>query len=580
METLTLLDGSLQGQGTVDITVFGTDAENLPRVRQVGDIVRLHRVKVRCDRREARGEATPLAPASWLGTAGHAKRWRHPRLRVLTPSRAPLCGLLGGPLRRPASVQRQGVQEARVCALLRSRGAAPFCLDAKSKHLLTRASLSQGASDAPYQHSGATFTFDDADKARLAQLRLLSRRLRQQPVLDERDLGGEYARTLCDLRHDTGFCDLVCYVLHVSWPAHQGWSSLPVIWVWDGTDAFPYDFAFRRTPEQSWPEGLAPERHAFPLAAAINHLPAVTPGNEHPWPRDSRNALKGVPPIGTIMPVVLHPHAASVFTKESMPLPGQWYKIRNIGLMIADGQMQGLFSMDSKVVPATTPPQATSCSAWLRATTDALINPWFAGERNREQRSLTRVTHPKAAHVRFSTLREVRACPAPGKFKCLVRLKAVRPAEAHRFSMPKERFISEQTTAASIDGGPGAHRPAAHDGETVLALALLVEDATDELPLILTGDDAAAFFGADDPAAAPPVLMDGPQHPAAVALQAKVDRMMQLQDTGQGDMRFPWLIVVLETYVDCMNAGPADDAMLLDMRSIKRARLCDTILKI
>jgi hypothetical protein len=49
METLTLLDGSLQGQGTVDITVFGTDAENLPRVRQVGDIVRLHRVKVRCD---------------------------------------------------------------------------------------------------------------------------------------------------------------------------------------------------------------------------------------------------------------------------------------------------------------------------------------------------------------------------------------------------------------------------------------------------------------------------------------------------------------------------------------------------
>jgi len=96
----------------------------------------------------------------------------------------------------------------------------------------------------------------------------------------------------------------------------------------------------------------------------------------------------------------------------------------------------------------------------------------------------------------------------------------------------------------------------------------------------LTGDDAAAFFGADDPAAAPPVLMDGPQHPAAVALQAKVDRMMQLQDAGQGDMRFPWLIVVLETHVDCMSAGPADDAMLLDMRSIKRARLCDTILKI
>jgi Telomeric single stranded DNA binding POT1/CDC13 len=77
METLTLLDGSLQGQGTVDITVFGTDAENLPRVRQVGDIVRLHRVKVRCDRREAREEATPRAPASWLGTAGHAKNDGH-----------------------------------------------------------------------------------------------------------------------------------------------------------------------------------------------------------------------------------------------------------------------------------------------------------------------------------------------------------------------------------------------------------------------------------------------------------------------------------------------------------------------
>jgi hypothetical protein len=403
-------------------------------------------------------------------------------------------------------------------------------------------------------------------------------------VIDERDLG-QYARTISEIRHGAAFYDLVCYVPHVSWPSSPA-AGLPVIWAWDGTDAFPYDPTFTHISDQGWPGDTLPLRQTFPLAAACAALPRVMPGMRGPF--RSAATLGGVPPIGTFLPVVLHPYAAVMFTQGSMNLAGGWHKLRNIGVMVADGQLQGVFSQHSKVATAA-PPIATTSSAEVRATGDEGINLWFARTKaGKEAASLTTVVHPAASGVPFSTLREVRAAPPPAKFKCLVRVKSVRPAEAHKFTGPAAKFASEQAAAARLAGDPAVRLPSIHSwphgptgaapGAAVLAVLLHIEDATDEAVVVCTGDDAATFFGG---AASPPVLMDGPEHPTAMALQAQVERMTRLQDTGKGgEKRFPWLIVALESYVDATQArGALGVEALQDMRSVKRLRLCDTALK-
>ena len=393
-------------------------------------------------------------------------------------------------------------------------------------------------------------------------------------MIDERDLG-QYTRTISEIRHGAVFYDLVCYVPHVSWPASPA-AGLPVIWAWDGSDAFPYDPSFTHIPDHGWPGDTLPLRQTFPLAAACAALPRVLPGMRGAF--RSAATLGGVPPIGTILPVVLHPYAAVMFTQASLNLAGGWHKLRNIGVMVADGQLQGVFSPHSKVATAA-PPLATTSSAEVRAQGDEGINLWFARTKaGKEAASLSRVVHPAASEVPFSTLREVRAAPPPAKFKCLVRVKRVRPAEAHKFTGPATKFAADQAAAAMLAGDPAGGAARAAPGAAVFAVLLHIEDATDEAVVVCTGEDAATFFGG---AASPPVLMDGPEHPTAIALQAQVERMTQLQDTGKGgEKRFPWLIVALESYVDATQArGALGAEALQDMRSVKRLRLCDTALK-
>ena len=391
-------------------------------------------------------------------------------------------------------------------------------------------------------------------------------------MIDERDLG-QYARPICDFRPGTAFYDLVCYVPHVSWPSTPA-AGLPVIWAWDGTDAFPFASNFVHF-EQGWPSDTAPLRQTFPLAAACAALPQVMPHLGQAF--RSASYLGGVPPIGSIVPVVLHPHAAALFTPASLNLAGGWHKLRNIGVLVADGQLQGLFTSHSKVATVE-PPMSTLIAAKARAVGDELINPWFPRTRaKREKASLSTVLHPAAAELPFSTLREVHAMPPPAKFKCLVRVTSVRPGEAHRFTVPAAQFASDHVSAAMLAGDtPGG---AAHThGAAVLSVLLRMEDATDEAAVVCTGHEAATFFGMG---ASPPVLMDSPEHPAAQAMLAQVKRMTELQDIGTGTEKFPWLIVVLETYVDATQdrGGYIGQDALKDIRSVKRLRLCDTALK-
>ncbi len=209
---------------------------------------------------------------------------------------------------------------------------------------------------------------------------------------------GEYLKSICQLRPDSGFFDLLCLVITVDWPAD---GEVPILYCWDGTDAQPSHCDVCALPENAPPGAM----HALPLQDALAALPGNTPGAAAPW--RSAPFLKGVPPIGTVIPVVLHPHAATTLTREHLPADGTWVKLRNVGVMFFRGQVQAMYAPQSKW--ALAPPAKDLVSDAEERARRGLVATWAPQGAAAQAAYLTRVP-AHAMRVPFSTLREARAC--------------------------------------------------------------------------------------------------------------------------------------------------------------------------
>jgi len=435
----------------------------------------------------------------------------------------------------------------------------------------------------PYQRNTHHSAFTALDRNRLHHLR-------EWVAAPERvlDAASDFERSIVELpphSRDTGaamFFDLLCLVLLVSWP---GDGTLPVLFVWDGTDARPCDpFGdplppgvagqpppTSYTPRQSW---------ELPLAAAV----ASQAAGGHAWPTAA--FLGGVPPIGTALPVVLTQEAAMSLRDESkLPRAGSWVRIRGLLAMSHRGQLQAAYLVSSRWAPAAS--GAGSMAGKLLSDADARFKGgklafWAPGHGGRvpTQGCPTRVP-PFALAIRQSTLREAMAKPAPQRFRVCCRVTAVEPHVspdtgdgAHLLTQPTAAMHKAAAAAAALRGEPPPPPPAASH---CFALRLTLTDATGSLQAALVGDEGARFFHG-----VPAVAML-PGCAEAVALAAKLRRLLcrgepPAPEGEEAAEKAVWIQLCLESYVDARfdaaRVAPAD-AM---EAGVKRFRIFETVL--
>jgi len=435
------------------------------------------------------------------------------------------------------------------------------------------ARAAQGA-DAPYQKSSVTFSFDALDASKLATLRAMSRRLQGSPSAHALQFAGEslkYLKSIVALRPGGGRFDLLCLVLAVEW---GGPGTALVLHCWDGTDAHPFHREQCCTTEGGPPETQLIVRE-LPLSAALAALPGPsTPGASQPW--RSQAFLGGVPPLGTCMPVVVMPpvHGRPELASAQLPQPGAWVKLRNLGVLLARGQLQGAYTGESKWALAHAPAPAELVLNAEKRLQEGHLAFWAKRGRAAQAACLTRIPSHCVEHVPCSSLREVIARPAPHKFRCLVRVTAVTPQQPHRLAHPRGPLDAAQAQSAAQVGDDCAARQAQCAGESHLyAFLLSLEDSTAQLQALLYGDHAAKFMHGY-PAAA---------REAGTAetgmLAAKLARLSPPPGSNTADETGVWVHVILESHVDADFLPQGLSAQQQrDVEAVKRVCVVDTVL--
>jgi hypothetical protein len=390
---------------TLEVVLFG-GKDQLPQPREVGDIIRLHRVK-------ARGS---------LGRAARRRCVASVALRTLLAfdGALPCCAL------RP-QVDRYKERPSFVAKLLRptsfalfSRsGVRPFSRNPFAQAHALRLLPAQ-PEEAPYQKSSQNYSFDAGDAMHLAALRRLgapgSEAGRKLASIDAQE---RYKKSITDLAPDSGYVDLMCRVLHVHWPDVAALPAgappadfAPVVWVWDGTDAKPLLPAPPAAPAPPAMEGAAGlKERPLPLADAATGLPApaeAPPPAEAPLLRSAKLGLGGVPPIGTALPLIITPAGAATFTQADLPPVGAWIKLRNVGVAVCGTQLQALYSAQSKWTRVMAVPDDLVRDAAKRLR-QSLLSRWAPADGGPPAlaASVTKVP-PHISAMPLSTLREVR----------------------------------------------------------------------------------------------------------------------------------------------------------------------------
>ena len=245
--------------------------------------------------------------------------------------------------------------------------------------------------------------------------------------------------------------------------------EVAVVWVWDGRDAPPYppQYTTAQKPSQAAQSGLAgaamvpPTRRPFPSTPCID-----------------QNIAMALPQYGFALPIL--------FTKEqvSLPEPGTWVKLRNVGLQVAAGQLQAVMLTKSSWFVADEP--ETSSAVYANRCLESMTSEW--GHMSAE---LWAVTTPLRAHP-FSPLRAIHmeaGDRAPQKYRCLVRLLHYQPllenGEAGMACLPASR---DWATAHAYEGYTD-------ENAWIFGFKFVVEDGTGSVIIArLYGKDAEEFF--------------------------------------------------------------------------------------
>ena len=282
--------------GTVEVRFFAKNRDLLPRPRNVGDILRLHRgsVSVYTKYRET-GDDGPTEPETTTTVVAS-----------LSKSRA---------------------------SWTLFRGDVVHDKDSEEEFQ-------------PYAHSHKLYTMNTQCMKLIEIQRHFSRNgsWRSELLENKANEGENYRRMIKsafasgreDINHT--FHDLIALVVAVEKDSYHSHHGKTIVWVWDGTNAPPYP----PNIDSRFPKERLLQSDMTLDQVEIDKLMQIMYRKE----LDMKLVKSCPPPFGTIVPVMF-PMSVKAFDLEDPPI-GRWIRIRNLGFTLVDSQLQGFFTQNTK----------------------------------------------------------------------------------------------------------------------------------------------------------------------------------------------------------------------------------------
>lgn len=327
-----------------------------------------------------------------------------------------------------------------------------------------------GGAVEPKQRSSESYTMTQTDRQSLELLREFYAHHGEGQVSNSR-----YLFSIHDLEPNT-FVDIICQVVAVEL---QG-TRHEVFYVWDGTDAKPYDkSADRRKDAAETDAESANSTERLDDALLCRRLPPYTQAEV------GSCVVPDFPEIGSTLPVNLYkpverssvlPQFPGLQNKATalpdLPAVGRWVKLKNLLVVVVEGQLQGLYTNSSKWTPWRGMPadmrgryeerfEWEGCPEW-GPRDSAHVVAWPDKNELDEDGGQSQVT----------SLRQILMGAGSGerrRFKCFVRIVDYLPRNPANF-------------CRSLKGG------------WQFAISLHLEDATAELDAVLVGRHGTNFF--------------------------------------------------------------------------------------
>jgi hypothetical protein len=422
--------------GSIEIRVFARTRDALPRPRNVGDVLRLHR-----------------------GTVSVHTKYREPEE--------------GGP-------SESHTTSCIVASLSKSRAAwtlfkGDVVHDKDNKDEFK-----------PYAHSHQQFTMSVQCMKLIELQRQFSMNGSWRAELPEikskesenyrRMIKSAFSTVRDDVNHT--FYDLIALVVAVEKDSFHTHHGKTVVWVWDGTNAPPYPPGI----DTRFPKQRLSQSEMTLDQIEIDKLMQIMYRKE----LDMKLVKACPPPFGTIMPV-LFPTNIKAFDLEDPPI-GRWIKIRNLGYTLVDSQLQGFFTQNTKYQIWRVDDDKMLASSLREpyGPSDGCKEIEYGTIKSTILDNVRPITNVRDVLWRAKDIvdsaEEQRECEF---FRCRVRIMTVWPGQEdlpsiciHRSKVPE--------SILDADADP--------DDEWLFACRFTLEDATGSLTADLFGREGAYFF--------------------------------------------------------------------------------------
>ncbi|WIA28371.1 hypothetical protein OEZ86_010918 [Tetradesmus obliquus] len=251
-----------------------------------------------------------------------------------------------------------------------------------------------------------------------------------------------------------------------------------VLFVWDATDVRPLPADLAMLPS-IWRDAelkvSRPRRRTLPLV-----------------PTAGVDVVPELPPLGSAVPVVME---AGNVPRGGLPAVGSWIKLKVVGLLAVQGQMQVVFEHSSRITDAQ---PSTHFEAFYKTRlNNDDTSEWPADE----ARVSNIVTSCSRRDLRHITLRQVQQRAAQrhlGPFRVLLRLTGYLPRDLRQWckplpATPQQQQSSDAGNAAGA--GSSSQQQQQQQPSWEWAAHLLLEDATGDLRALLLGREATRLLG-------------------------------------------------------------------------------------
>ena len=343
------------------------------------------------------------------------------------------------------------------------------------------------------------------------------------------------------------YADVVGFVIATVPACEAKGTKHSVVWIWDATDAPPYPVRPVLQDQEVSPPP-PPQKHQ-------QHQELMEESRCcFPFPEMPIETLQALPCVGTAVPVLFLGNVVD------LPAPGEWKKFRNCGFRVVQGQLQGVVTVQSRMLPWRQDDWVVK--EWDRRANQSTISFWAPPSAD-DWASV--VITPHHRDYRFTSLRQIAVEAAvpnalPAAYRCLVRVLGHYPAQ----EALQEACLPASAVWEAAEGDGYEDRE-----QWLFAMQLTVEDGTGvDLNVDVFGREGETFFR--DAGIVPQDLSEGGGEAAEGVKQRFSETLAVL--TEQQPPK--WLEICLKSYYPEVEEGEEEGG-----RRGVRYRLFDTRLK-